>query len=174
MFKQQRQKDEGASKHGFAMIWAPSSFSFSSSEWQTNAERKGGDWKAGAVSVIMGWLVRVFCYNELLRVLGTHIQIFLPHLSLPVFVHLLIRTSVFDNPHTCRSMSPPAHSCCGAFENMLFVTAQPHCNAYQLDQCGTTSRTPLLPSYWMFNLGDVWLRYLRAKWFHYVCLIRVY
>lgn len=34
---------------------------------------------------------------------------------------------------------------------------------------------PLLPpSYWMFNLGDGWLLYLRAEWFHYVCLIRVY
>lgn len=42
-------------------------------------------------------------------------------LSLPIFVHLLIRTSVFDNPHTRRCMKTPARGCWGAFENVLFV-----------------------------------------------------
>lgn len=61
MFKQQRGRGEGASKHGFTMISAPSSCSSFKPKWM---QRRGGDWKAGAV--IMSWPVTVSCCNETL------------------------------------------------------------------------------------------------------------
>ena len=121
MFKQRwgGARGEGASKQRFTMISAPSSCS---SLEPKGRQRRGGDWKAGAV--IMGWPVTVSCCNETLcsydthSLTHTHTHTHTPfcHLSLPIFVRWLIRSSVFDNPRSRRSMNTPAHSsCCWGF-----------------------------------------------------------
>lgn len=133
-----RSWDESASKHGFTMIWVPSSFSSLDPKGKEGRreERRGGNWGAGAALVITSWPVRVACYSDALCEFDTHIRTFFPP-SLPPFFPPSLSLTIFEDAWTFLLLS--------GFWKCLLI-AWPRGTAYQLDPCNSSTGRPPPPT----------------------------